>query len=128
MGVPLASHFDRTENGRPVARPPLLSSAGAILVGWLCLSCGSASDDAMPVDAGPPPPATLVFHRDGVPGPWWREAATQELFDAEHRVCLARSREARASAGEDGRADAAYRSFLECMKQTGWTRGLPPSA
>ncbi|MGH0030971.1 MAG: hypothetical protein ACQGVC_14350 [Myxococcota bacterium] len=102
------------------------------LAALVLLACGSAAEKAGSVEAAPPPAgADLVFQREGVPGPWWRSGATQEMFDAEHRLCLARSREARreAAARGDGQpADAAYRSFLECMERYSWNRGLPPRA
>jgi len=106
---------------RRFASPQRLRRAAAGLA-LLWLGCG-AGDGSRAVEAGPPPGTRLVFQRDGVPGPWWRDGATQEMFDAEHRICLARSREARAGADP---ADAAYRAFLECMQQRSWSRGLPP--
>ncbi len=78
---------------------------------------------------GPPTAAPRSFELRGAPGPWWREGASDRHFEAESRACLADSREARRSAPEDARADAAYRAFLDCMERSGWRRGLrPPSA
>jgi hypothetical protein len=100
----------------------LATLAGVALLG---LGCGTG-DPSRPVQAGPPPGERLIFQREGVPGPWWRDGATQEMFDAEHRVCLARSQEARTDASGANPADAAYRAFLECMRQRSWSRSLPP--
>jgi hypothetical protein len=67
-----------------------------------------------------------AFELRGAPGPWWRDGATQPDFDSASRSCLARSGEIRRRTAPDGRADAAYRAFLECMQQDGWRRGLRP--
>lgn len=78
--------------------------------------------------AEPAAVATTGFHtRYGFPGPWSREGAGHAEFDADSRACLGRSNEARRSVAED-RNDAAYRSFLECMDERGWTRGVAPRA
>jgi hypothetical protein len=74
------------------------------------------------VETAPPSQIPQAFERVGVPGPWWRRGATREAFDVEHRVCLARSREARTAAAGGDPADAAYRAFLECMAQHSWSR------
>lgn len=66
------------------------------------------------------------YEREGLPGPWWREGATREMFETEQRLCLTASRDARA--GADDPADAAYRAFLGCMQTSRWTRGLPPQS
>lgn len=104
---------------------PSLRSLARVAVALALLGCGDAPRGER-VEAGPPTSRPAVYERDGVPGPWWREGATEEMFDAEHRLCLARSREARGEAGADRAADAAYRAFLECMQQQSWQRGLPP--
>ena len=94
----------------------------------LLAACGSESRGPESVDAAPPSAVAIIFERDGLPGPWWRTGATQEAFDTEHRVCLARAREAGEEARSRGhdRADATYRGFLACMEQTAWNQGLPP--
>jgi hypothetical protein len=75
-------------------------------------------------EVGPPG----LFARYGYPGPWSREGATRAEFDGDAGACQAASRRARAEAERGARPDAAYRSFLECMEQRGWSRGGSVSA
>ena len=99
--------------------------------GTLALACGSTEappateqpalfdeelgDDVVPVQS---------FHtRYGFPGPWSKEGGRGVQFEQESRSCLRRSKEARGAAPEDDRNDAAYRGFLTCMDELGWTRG-----
>jgi len=99
-----------------------------ILAGFALLAafaCGGAEGETAAVGAAPPA-AHIVFQVDGVPGPWWRPGGTGDTFETDHRVCLVRSRDARNRPGEHDPADAAYRGFLDCMRQLGWVRGLPP--
>jgi len=105
----------------PVVRLVSLLSVGCACV---ALGCGTASETDAAVAAAPPAGADVVFDREGVPGPWWRRGATMEMFEDSLGGCLARGREARSGAADP--ADAAYRGFLECMKQHSWVRGLPP--
>jgi hypothetical protein len=93
---------------------------------WLGLvaACGPAESALPPVAAAPARPEPF-FEREGVPGPWWRDGATPEMFESEHRACLRASGEARR--GAEDPADAAYRAFLACMETARWQRGLPPS-
>ena len=105
---------------------PLAACAGAIVV-LLSLACGAPDDGAATVGAAPPAAAHILFQFEGLPGPWWRPGGSGDAFEAEHRGCLARSREARTRPGRADPADAAYRSFLACMVELGWVRGLPPA-
>jgi hypothetical protein len=98
----------------------------AAIAALLVPACGAPADPQAAVEAAPPPGADLLFAREGVPGSWWRHGASQDMFDAELGVCLARSKRARAAPGSLDPADAAYRSFLECMDRHHWVRGLPP--
>ncbi len=118
----------RADNERPVsgALPPAACAAVAI-VALLSLGCGAPDDGGATVGAAPPAGAHIIFQLEGVPGPWWRPGGQGDAFEAEHRACLARSREARARPGQADPADAAYRGFLECMVERGWVRGLPPA-
>lgn len=69
----------------------------------------------------------VTFSSDGIPGPWWRDNATQPDFDRDLRMCRNRSNAARRDPGEGTDAhDAAYRAFLDCMDALAWTRGFPP--
>jgi hypothetical protein len=69
------------------------------------------------------------FHtRYGFPGPWSREDANRDDFERDSGACLARSNAARREPGSDDRNAAAYRSFLQCMDERGWTRGLAPAS
>ena len=92
-------------------------------------ACGPDAGATQGDGVASPPPASgsahLLFDREGVPGPWWRNGATLEMFEEELSGCLARGREARV--GADDPADAAYRGFLSCMERHSWVRGLPPS-
>jgi hypothetical protein len=101
----------------------------ALCAAWalaaLLPGCGSAEQAPA---AEPAAVATTGFHtRYGFPGPWSREGASHVEFDADSRACLESSNEARRSVAGD-RNDAAYRSFLECMEERGWTRGVAPRA
>jgi hypothetical protein len=90
-------------------------------------ACTDGPEAAAPaVSSGAERPA--AFTRHGVPGPWWRAAATEIDFDRDVRACLGESRRARAGVGDP--ADAAYRAFLDCMGGRSWRRGgtPPPSA
>jgi hypothetical protein len=78
---------------------------------------------AAPSPAAPTLP--IAYGMEGVPGPWWRHGASRADFDGDMRTCRDRSTEARRSAHPDLRLDAAYRAFLDCMLQDGWTRGSP---
>lgn len=107
----------------------------AVLSLGLLLACGSPEspppdaeqlalfdeelgDDVVPVQS---------FHtRYGFPGPWSRDGGRAGDFDREWRTCLRRSNEARRAAPADERNQAAYRGFLSCMENLGWTRGSTP--
>lgn len=99
----------------------------AAIAALLPLACGAPPEERVAVDAAPPPGVDLVFLREGVPGPWWRRGASQQMFDDELGLCLRRSNRARSESGNGDPADSAYRSFLECMEQHSWVRGLPPN-
>lgn len=128
MTSPLRLARRGADNEPPVSRAlPLAACAAMAIVAPLSLSCGAPDDGGAKVGAAPPAGAHIIFQLDGVPGPWWRPGGQGDAFEAEHRDCLARSREARAQPGQADPADAAYRSFLACMVKHGWVRGLPPS-
>jgi hypothetical protein len=102
------------------------ASAAAIALALACER--GAPEAAIPepqaVDAAP-----RVFELRGTPGPWTRPGASQLDFDTASRACLARSRAARQQTPPEGRADAAYRAFLDCMEAGSWRRGgRAPSA
>ena len=109
-----------------MTRIPPCHVLAALLAAVLPLACGAPAEGRVGVDAAPPPGADLLFVRDGVPGPWWRRGATLDMFEDELELCLRRSNEARSQSGNGDPADAAYRSFLECMQEHRWVRGLPP--
>jgi hypothetical protein len=97
----------------------------------LALACGSEEaalvsdqsalfDEALGDDVVP----IQSFHtRYGFPGPWSKEGGRAVEFEQESRSCLRRSNEARREAPSDDRNEAAYRGFLTCMEELGWTRG-----
>jgi hypothetical protein len=95
----------------------------ALLLG-LFAACRPSEPNPPAVAAAPARPEPF-FEREGVPGPWWREGASSDMFEREHRACLRASHRARAQAKDP--ADAAYRTFLACMETGQWTRGLPPA-
>ena len=51
---------------------------------------------------------------------WSRPDASEEAFKREARFCLDNSADARASSPAGGKADAAYRTFHECMERHKW--------
>lgn len=97
------------------------------LSGWLAvcaaLACGA---DGEPAPAPDPDSTPIAFTAHGLPGPWWRPGASGQEFRAESRACRQRSAEARRRNGARDPMDAAYRAFLDCMGESGWTRGSPP--
>ena len=112
-------------------RPPTPRRTVLACAGTLALACGSEQaapasgqpalfeeelgDDVVPVQS---------FHtRYGFPGPWSKEGGRAVEFEQDSRGCLRRSNEARRAAPEDERNEAAYRGYLTCMQELGWTRG-----
>lgn len=83
-----------------------------------------------PREATPPSPAAEAdsawFTKYGLPGPWSRDGATRAAFEDETDTCLRLSNGARADAPQGEGNDAAYRAFLDCMADKGWTRGAGP--
>jgi hypothetical protein len=101
-----------------------LQPASAALIA-LALACERGAPEAGVPEpqAAAVDPAPRVFELRGTPGPWTRPGASQLDFDTASRACLARSREARQQTPPEGRADAAYRTFLDCMEAGSWRRG-----
>ena len=92
----------------------------------LAAACGRPEEPAPSAPASEAPPEQS-FARHGAPGPWWRAGAMKSDFDAESRVCLSASNEARRQTVPDEKSAAAYRAFLDCMEGRGWHRGLRPA-
>lgn len=100
----------------------------------LALACGSR--DAPPTseqpalfdeELGDDVVPLVSFHTGyGFPGPWSKQGGRAAQFHRESRSCLRRSNQARRAAPEDERNEAAYRGFLDCMEELGWTRGTTP--
>ena len=85
-------------------------------------------DDTPDVSAAPLVAVRVPYDLYGVPGPWWRDNATQTDFDRDMWACRTQSKRARNAATPDTRKDVAYRSFLGCMTDLAWTRGYPKPA
>lgn len=92
----------------------------------LLAACDPAQTETPDVAGTPPIAVRVPFELYGVPGPWWRDNATQSDFDADMWACRTESKRARNRATSDTRKDVAYRTFLDCMSSHAWTRGHPP--
>ena len=92
------------------------------------LSCdGSPNEIDIPDVSGAPAVALRIpYGLYGVPGPWWRDNATQVEFDKDIWKCRTDSKRARDLSSSQSRKEVAYRVFLDCMTQHAWTRGEPP--
>ncbi len=99
-----------------------------IACGLLVLVTGVAGcDGTADVSAAPTLSVRIPYELYGVPGPWWRDNATQTDFDRDMWACRTESKRARSGATPETRKDVAYRSFLDCMTAMAWTRGYPPA-
>ncbi len=99
-----------------------------IACGLLVLVTGVAGcDGTADVSAAPTLSVRIPYELYGVPGPWWRDYATQTDFDRDMWACRTESKRARSGATPETRKDVAYRSFLDCMTAMAWTRGYPPA-
>ena len=93
----------------------------------LLSACGETPAD-LPDVAAAGSGVRVPYDLYGIPGPWWRDDATQADFDRDMWTCRTESKRARAQASSETRKDVAYRAFLDCMTGHAWTRGYPPSA
>lgn len=84
--------------------------------------CGDTPD----VSTAGPIEVRVPYELHGIPGPWWRDNASQADFDRDMWTCRTESKQARADATPETRKDVAYRAFLDCMTERTWTRGYPP--
>ena len=96
----------------------------ALCAAVLMLGCGAESSPSSQTATAAQPTAAYSVY--GLPGPWWRDGAGREDFDAASRECRRTSSEARAHPSGLDPSDAAYRAFLDCMLGHGWNRGAPP--
>ncbi len=85
-------------------------------------------DDTPDVSAAPPVAVRVPYDLYGVPGPWWRDNASQTDFDHDMWACRTESKRARSTATPETRKDVVYRTFLDCMTDLTWTRGYPQPA
>jgi hypothetical protein len=106
-----------------IAMRPYWIFCSLILAAISLASCGAQPE----VSAAPPMAIRIPFELYGVPGPWWRENATQSDFDRDMWTCRTESKRARSAATPETRKDIAYRAFLDCMTGMAWTRGYPES-
>ena len=104
-------------------RPSFIACSLVVLVA-MAIGC----EDTPDVSAAPPFAVRVPYALYGVPGPWWRDNASQTDFDHDMWACRTESKRARSSATPETRKDIAYRSFLDCMTDLTWTRGYPPAA
>jgi hypothetical protein len=95
---------------------------GSLLGSWAC----SESRETPPVAAAPRVGLRVPFELYGVPGPWWRDNATQLDFDGDQTLCRERSKQARSAADAETRREVGYRTFVDCMGELAWTKGYPP--
>jgi hypothetical protein len=98
-----------------------------LLIGLGLLGCEDRGANRPDAASSPAPTLRIPFELYGVPGPWWRNNATQADFDRDMWTCRTESKQARSGATPETRKDVAYRAFLDCMKRLAWSRGYPPS-
>jgi hypothetical protein len=92
----------------------------------IAFACGDLGDATLDVSAPPPVAVRIPYELHGIPGPWWRDNATQGDFDRDLWACRTESKRSRQGATSETRKDVAYRAFLDCMTRLAWTRGHPP--
>lgn len=113
---------------RPGSRRPALCvwrlMALLLPVAWSCASSGSESGGTAKASQSVGP---VVHNAFGMPGPWWRDDGSPQVFETDLATCRRESSEARERRDEPDPLDAAYRAFLGCMDGNGWQRGLPPA-
>jgi hypothetical protein len=105
----------------------LLLLLASVLSGLGCDEPSSSRAEIAAVSAAPPLSLRVPFELYGVPGPWWRDNATQQDFDSDQKQCRDLSRRARDEADPETRRDGGYRAFVDCMGELAWTRGYPPA-
>ena len=88
-------------------------------------ACDEPHPDTPEVSSAPTVALRIPYELYGVPGPWWRDNASQEDFDGDMWSCRTVSKQARHTAASEVRKEVAYRAFLDCMTEHAWTRGYP---
>ncbi len=115
--------------GRTAALAAATTATALIAIVLGTTHCGSGLDEGLGGDVSLPSPIGLPtpFSFEGIPGPWWKLGATRAHFESDLRTCRDRSTEARQAAEAGAGHAAAYRTFLECMIDHAWNRGVPAS-